>query len=505
MSKRAIIIGAGYGGMALANLLGKAGYKVEVYEKNQHLGGRIAAVKRDGFLFDLGPSWYLMPEIFEQYYSLFDTSANKRLDLLRFKPGYRVFFENKPSVDVMGDASIDRELFESIEPGAGKKLEKYVHRSTITYKIAVAYFLYNNFQRLRDVMRWQIIRYSFMMLPMALQSLDRYVSRIFRDIRLKQLLQYHMVFLGSSPFEAPAIYSLMTHLDFSSGVFYPRRGMLSLVDDMKSLGKDYDIAYHTNSEVEQIIVENSQAVGIRLSGGEEIRADIVVSNADTALTETKLLEPNHQTYPKKYWQRRQPGPGALLVSLGVRGSLDGLLHHNLYFVEKWRENFDDIYKNAIVPEHASVYVCNPTKTDPSLAPDGHENIFVLMPIPAGVSLDGTQEEQLAARAIDIISEQMGVADLSERIVSKHIFGPQSFESQFNAWQYNAFGGESHKLLQSVIFRTNNQSKKAKNLYYVGAGTLPGIGLPMCLISAQLTYKKITGDRRAGPLEKRDLA
>lgn len=505
MSKRAIIVGAGYGGMALANLLGKAGYKVEVYEKNQHLGGRIAAVKRDGFLFDLGPSWYLMPEIFEQYYGLFDASATERLDLVRFSPGYRVFFEGKPSVDVMGDVSQDRELFESIEEGAGKKLEKYVRRSTLTYSLAVQYFLYNNFERLRDVVRWPVMKYAWRMLPLALQSLDRHISRIFRDIRLKQLLQYHMVFLGSSPFEAPAIYSLMTHLDFSSGVFYPRHGMLSLVDDMKDLGEGSDITYHTNREVEQIIVEAGRAVGIRLRGGEEVRADIVIANADIAYSETKLLAPEYQTRPDAYWQKRQPGPGALLVSLGVRGKLDGLLHHNLYFVEEWRENFDDIYKNAIVPEHASVYVCNPTKTDPSLAPEGHENIFVLMPIPAGVSLDGTQEEELSERVVRIIAEHMNTPDLAERIVSKHIFGPRGFESQFHAWQYNAFGGESHKLLQSVIFRTNNQSKKVKNLYYVGAGTLPGIGLPMCLISAQLTYKKITGDRRAGPLEKRDLA
>lgn len=504
MSRRAIIVGAGYGGMALANLLGKAGYKVEVYEKNQHLGGRIAAVKRDGFLFDLGPSWYLMPEIFEQYYGLFDASATERLDLVRFSPGYRVFFEGNSPVDVMGDVTKDRDLFESIERGAGKKLEKYVRRSTRTYNLAVRYFLYNNFERLRDVLHWPVIKYAWMMLPLALQSLDGYVSRIFRDIRLKQLLQYHMVFLGSSPFEAPAIYSLMTHLDFSSGVFYPRRGMLSLVDDMKDLGSEYDITYHLKSEVTQVVVEDGRAVGIRLANGSRVDADIVISNADMAFSETRLLEPRHQTYSQKYWQKRQPGPGALLVSLGVQGALDNLQHHNLYFVQKWRENFDDIYTNTQIPKHASVYVCNPTKTDPTLAPEGHENLFVLMPIPAGVSLSRDEEGLLAERVIEILSEQMHVPNLRERIVSRHIFGPQSFEGQFNAWQYNAFGGESHKLLQSVIFRTNNQSKKVKNLYYVGAGTLPGIGLPMCLISAQLTYKKITGDRRAGPLEKRDL-
>ena len=504
MPKRAIIVGAGYGGMALANLLGKAGYKVDVYEKNQYLGGRISAVKKDGFLFDLGPSWYLMPEVFEQYYELFDASAKERLDIVRFSPGYRVFFEDKPSADVMADIEQDRKLFESIEPGAGEKLKRYVNRSTQTYNMAVKYFLYNNFERVVDVLRWPIIKHSWLMVVLLCMSLNGYVSRIFRDIRLRQLLQYHMVFLGSSPFEAPAIYSLMTHLDFSSGVFYPRRGMLSLADDMRALGSDYDITYHTNQEVVKIIVENGQAVGVQLADGSEALSDIVVSNADLAFSETKLLSEGSQTYPQRYWQKRQPGPGALLISLGVKGRIDNLRHHNLYFVKNWRENFDDIYRQAKVPEHASIYVCNPTKTDSSLAPKGHENLFILVPIPAGVSLDAESEARLADRIILTISEQMAIPKLSERIVSRHLFGPNSFESQFHAWQYNAFGGESHRLFQSVIFRTNNQSKRVSNLYYVGAGTLPGIGLPMCLIGAQLTYKKIVGDRRAGPLRSEGL-
>lgn len=504
MGKKAIIIGAGYGGMALANLLGKAGYSVAVYEKNQQVGGRISAVKRDGFLFDLGPSWYLMPEIFEQYYDLFNVSATQRLQVKRLTPGYRVFFENKPTVDIMGDVQKDRALFESIEQGSGKKFEKYVARSSRTYEVAVKYFLYNNFERFRDVVRWPVIKQFWFMLPLAFRTLDGYVSRIFRDIRLKQLLQYHMVFLGSSPFEAPAIYSLMTHLDFSSGVFYPRHGMLSLADDMKKLGETFDITYHLGEEVAQVVVENNRATGVKLEGGTQIKADIVISNADIAFSETKLLEPQYRTYPDAYWQKRQPGPGALLISLGVRGKLHNLTHHNLYFVEKWRENFKDIYSSAKIPEHASLYVCNPTKSDPSLAPQGQENLFILVPIPAGVSLSSKEEAVLTDRIIATVSSQMQIPDLTQRIVTKHIFGPRSFESQFHAWQYNAFGGESHKLLQSVIFRSGNRSKKVRNLFYVGAGTLPGIGLPMCLISAQLTFKKIIGDKTAGPLKNKDF-
>ena len=502
--KSAIIIGAGYGGMALANILGKAGYKVDLFEKNDYIGGRIAAVEQDGFLFDLGPSWYLMPEVFDQYYKLFGLEAAERLDLIRFSPGYKVFFENSSPVEIQGDVARDAATFESIELGAGKRLEKYVANSTRTYELAVRYFLYNNFTRIRDVIAWPVIRSAPHMLHLAFRNLDNYVRSIFRDQRLQQLLEYHMVFLGSSPFQAPAIYSLMTHLDFSSGVYYPKRGMLSLVEDMKSIGESYDISYHTSHEVAQIITKDKQAIGIELTDGKEHHADVVIANADLAFTETKLLQEVDQSFPESYWSRRQAGPGALLISLGVKGLLPHLRHHNLYFVSEWRRNFEAIYDNAEIPEHASIYVCNPTKTDPSLAPKNHENLFLLVPLPANVMLDALDQAALADRMIATISEQMDIPDLSDRIVSRHVFGPESFASKFYAWQYNAFGGESHKLRQSILFRTANRSKKLKNLYYVGAGTLPGIGLPMCLISAELTYKRITGDRQAGPLRPEDI-
>lgn len=502
--KTTIIVGAGYGGMALANLLGKAGYKVDVYEKNSQPGGRIAAIKKSGFTFDIGPSWYLMPEIFEQYYSIFGESANRRLDLMRFSPGYKVYFQNSHPVAMNGDVIKDKDIFESIEKGAGAKLEKYVEQSTEVYNAATRYFLYNNFLHIGDFVKWDIIKRSPRMLSLTFQNLDTYVRRSFRDIRLRQILEYHMVFLGSSPFQAPAIYSLMSHLDFKSGVYYPRRGMVSIVDDMISLGSRSDIAYHYDSDVREIIVENGVAKGIRLRSGETVYADVVVSNADLKFTETQLLSKNYQSFSETYWEKRQPGPGALLVSCGIRGKLPQLLHHNLFFVERWRENFDAIYVDKEIPDEASIYICNPTKTDKSLAPKGHENIFILMPIPAGVSLKKDQQDELANKVIDVFGRTIGEPKLRERVTNKLVFGPEDFKSQYNAWAFNAFGGESHLLKQSVIFRTPNKSKKVDGLYYVGAGTLPGIGLPMCLISAQLTYKRIVGNDKPGPLSMEDF-
>lgn len=504
MKQTAIIIGAGYGGMALANLLAKAGYAVTVYEKNLEAGGRIAAVHQNGYTFDLGPSWYLMPEVFEQYYELFDQSAEKRLDLLRFQPGYGVYFEQDPPLIIQGDIEQDAPTFDAIEPGAGAALTRYVRTSSLSYQLAVRHFLYNNFERLRDVIRWPIIKHSLRMLSLTTQTLDGYVSKHFRDRRLKQLLEYHMVFLGSSPFQAPAIYTLMSHLDFVSGVYYPRRGMLSLADDIQALGEGLDITYKFGQGVQEIIVNDGHAAGVRLDNGEEAHADLVISNADLYHTETSLLAPEHQSFPRNYWDTRQPGPGALLVSLGVTGKLPSLQHHNLFFVDEWRDNFRAIYEDKTIPKHASIYVCNPTKTDPTLAPKNHENLFLLIPIPSGVSLTSTQQQQLADTSVAAFSKAAGLPDLAERIVEQHLFGPQDFAERYNAWEFNAFGGESHLLRQSVIFRTPNKSRKIKNLYYVGAGSLPGIGLPMCLISAQLTFKKITGNRTAGPLSKEDI-
>lgn len=504
MKKKAAIIGAGYGGLALANLLAKAGYEVLVYEKNPSAGGRIQAVKQDGFTFDLGPSWYLMPEIFDQYYQLFDRSAEKELDLIRMSPGYKVWSEGHEPLIIHSDVDKDVATFETIEPGAGEKLRRYVSRSSQVYEVAVKYALYNNFTRVSDVLQWPLLRQLPTMLSLVWRTLDVHVSRWFRDLRLKQLLEYHMVFLGSSPFQAPAVYTLMSHLDFRSGVYYPRRGMMELVSSMERLGESLGVRLHYNSPVKRIVLEGNQATGVELMNGERIAADLVISAADIRHTESRLLPSAFRSYPEKYWQKRQPGPGALLVSLGIKGTLPNLQHHNLYFVRNWRENFAAIYETGTVPEHASLYVCNPSKTDPRLAPPGHENLFVLLPLPAGVTLTPEQELACTDKIIKILGEMTREPDLPKRIVSQFIYGPEQFGEQFNAWEYNAFGGESHLLRQSVIFRTRNRSKKVPNLYYVGAGTLPGIGLPMCLISAQLTYKRITRNHRYGPLAKEDL-
>lgn len=501
---KVIIIGAGYGGIALANLLGKKGYEVHVYEKNAKPGGRVGNYKADGYTFDTGPSWYLMPEVFAQYYELFGEDAEKELELQRLTPGYTVFFENEPPVTIQGNVDEDAKTFESLEAGAGERLYKYVEKSSLTYHLAVKKFLYSNFSHLSHFVKKEVFTHALAMLRLVFQPLDRYVSKQFHDRRLRQILEYHMVFLGSSPFQAPALYSLMSTLDFMSGVYYPKRGMYSLVESLMGLGQAYDITYHFSADVESILVENGAATGIRLAGGQTVGADIVISNADLHHTETQLVPAEYSSYPETYWQKRQPGPSALLMFMGVTGTLPMLTHHSLLFVDEWQENFRAIYEEGTLPHPASLYLCNPSKTDKSLAPKGHENLFVLVPLPSGVSLDEEMLEDLADDYVKQIGRMIDVPDFAKRVDYRACYGPDDFEIDYNSWLGGALGGQSHLLKQSAIFRTPNKSKKVANLYYVGAGTTPGIGLPMCLISAQLVMKRILGDNTSGPLHPEQL-
>lgn len=502
--KKVLIIGGGYGGLATANLFAKAGYDVMIVEKNNQLGGRTGQLHQDGFRFDTGPSWYLMPEVFEEYYDLFGLDVNKELALTRLTPGYKVFYQSHDPLTLQGDVEKDAETFEAIEPGAGDKLRAYVAASTVTYHLSLKHFLYTNFDRMYQLLHKDILLRAVKFLMLAATPLDRLVSKKFKDLRIRQILEYHSVFLGGSPFELPALYSLMSTLDFKSGVYYPKNGMYTLVESLKNLGDSLGVKFKLNAPVARIIVKDGEARGVELENGEILEADIVISNADLHHTETRLLDAPNRSYPESYWKKKQPGPSALLVSLGIKGALPTLEHHNLYFVDKWKENFEAIYKTKEVPADASIYICNPSKTDPSAAPKGHENVFILVPLPAHKALSEEEVSALYDTTLSVLSAITGDPDLERRIVTKDVVIPQTFDERFNSWAYNALGGQSHLLTQSAFFRTRNKSKKVKNLYYSGASTTPGIGLPMCLIGAQLVFKRVAGIHKGGPLNPEAL-
>jgi phytoene desaturase len=490
--KTVVVIGGGITGLATAGLLAREGHVVTLVEKQPTVGGRAGLLELDGFRFDTGPSWYLMPEVFDHFFTLMGTSAAEQLDLVKLDPGYRVYFEgHEQPIEVTSDRDENIALFESIEPGAGARLAKYLDSAADTYTMAKRRFLYSTFESFAPLLRGDVLGRMPRLARLLLQSLDSFAARTVRDPRLRQILGYPAVFLGSSPFQTPSMYHLMSHLDMTDGVYYPMGGFTRVIERIAALASEAGVEIRTSAPVSRILVSGGVAIGVELEGGDVIDADLVVSTADLHHSETKLLAPQHQTYPEKYWEKRVAGPGAMLLYLGVEGELPSLEHHTLLFARDWRHNFDAIFgETTSIPDVPSLYICKPSGVDPDVAPAGTSNVFVLVPIPADPSL--TQLEELGDQVIAQIADWTGTPDLAERIIVRRTVGPADFESDLNAWKGSALG-PAHTLKQSAFFRGANVSKRVEGLLYAGSSSIPGIGLPMCLISAELVLKRLRGD------------
>uniref|UniRef100_A0A942SXT2 Phytoene desaturase n=1 Tax=Neobacillus citreus TaxID=2833578 RepID=A0A942SXT2_9BACI len=510
--RRAVVIGGGISGLASAALLARDGFAVTVLEQRGQLGGRAGSWERDGFRFDTGPSWYLMPEVFDHFFQLLGTTADAELDLVKLDPGYRVYSEGHDEpIDLRADREANIALFESIEPGAGERMRKYLASAEDTYAMAVRRFLYTSFQDLRKLAAPDVLRRLPKLARLLLEPLSRFAGSAVRDRRLWQVLGYPAVFLGTSPYAAPSMYHLMSHLDLADGVLYPKGGITEVISAVERVARKEGAKVIAGAKVERIRVEDGHVTGVvhrdRRGVQHVAPADLVVSAADLRHTELQLLDAEHRTYPAAHWDKRDPGPSAVLVYLGVDGPVPGLLHHTLVFTEDWEQNFGAIFgKDRHVPDPASIYVCAPSETDPTVAPPGSSNLFVLVPLPADLSIgrggvDGAGDyevERIADRAIDVIAERAGVPDLRDRIRVRRTIGPRDFADDYNAWSGSMLG-PAHTLRQSAFFREKNVSGKVDGLYYAGASTIPGIGLPMCLISAEVLLKRIHGDTSTEPL------
>lgn len=514
---RAIVIGGGIAGLASAALLARDGHEVTLLEARDELGGRAGTWEADGFRFDTGPSWYLMPEVFEHFFRLMGTSTAEALDLVRLDPGYRVRFEGRPEpLDVPAGRAAATALFESIEPGAGARLDAYLDSADDTARLALDRFLYTDFANPRDLLAGAVLRRAARLATLLFQPLDRFIARRFRDPRLRQVLGYPAVFLGTSPSAAPSMYHLMSRYDLDEGVAYPMGGFGQVVAAVERVATGAGARLRTGVRVDRIVVDGGRAVGVDATDASgaplHLPADLVVSAADGHHVDTDLLPPTARTRTEAAWARTDPGPSAVLVLLGVRGRLPELRHHNLLFTADWAENFRLVLgpgrgtPGSGVPDPASLYVCMPSATDPSVAPEGHENLFVLVPVPADPGLgaggvDGAGDpavEHIADRAIAQLSDWAGVPDLGERVVVRRTIGPADFASWFHSYRGSALG-PAHVLRQSAFLRGRTASREVGGLFFAGATTVPGIGLPMCLISAELVAKAVRGDRDAGPL------
>lgn len=513
--RRVTVIGGGISGLATAALLAADGWSVDLLEQRDELGGRAGSWESNGFRFDTGPSWYLMPEVFDHFFRLLGTTAQEQLDLVRLDPGYRVFFEDEAApVDIRADRAENVALFESLEPGAGLALEEYLESAADTTTMAVDHFLYTSFDRPANLAHPDVLRRLPRLAGLLGRSLQAHVAARFRDHRLRQVLGYPAVFLGSAPSRTPSMYHLMSSMDLEEGVLYPQGGFSTIIDAVADLARAHGVRIRTGATVTQIETEQADGrkprvtgVTFRTSEGtERTEADVVVGASDLHHLETRLLPAHLQTYPESWWRRRDPGPGAVLAYLGVQGRVPELAHHTMFFTRDWDRNFDDVLgRPGRVPDPASSYVCRPSATDPSVAPEGDENLFILVPVPADVTLgrggvDGAGDpavEAAADAAIEQIAQWAGVPDLAERITVRRTVGPGDFAADLNAWSGGALG-PAHTLRQSAFLRGRNVSRKVDGLLYAGSSTIPGIGLPMCLISAELVLKRLRGDRSAGP-------
>jgi phytoene desaturase len=499
VKKKIIIIGSGIGGLGAAALLAKSGYDVTVIEKNANLGGRANIFEAEGYTFDMGPSWYLMPDVFEHYFKLLDEPISDHLDLVKLSPSYRVFFSNDeelPVVDIHSDLEKDLPLFEQLEPGITPKIKEYLKRSGEQYEMAKETFMYRNLGFSLDFLKWDVIKKGIELNPF--QTMQSYLNKWFKSERVKKILEYTLVFLGSDPAKTPAMYNIMNAIDFNMGVYYPKGGIYEIVKALVNINKKHGVQFMTNSPVSKIIVTKNKATGVLLDNGTTLEADLIISNADLWFTETHLLEKRHQTYPERYWEKAVLSPSAFIMYLGLDRELDILSHHNLRFGGDWKQNFKELFDTPQLPEDPSYYICKPTETDPDLAPPGTDNLYVLVPIPPGLKLSEDDMSSYRQKILDLMKTDLKLPAIEDYIVYERSYWSDDFRRDYNAYKGTALG-LAHTLKQTLN-RPLNYSKKVKNLYYVGAGTSPGIGMPICLISAELVYKRIQKIKTPKPLE-----
>jgi phytoene desaturase len=490
-----LIIGAGIGGLAAAARLARQGYQVTVLEKNTTPGGRVAALDLDGFRFDTGPTLFLMPAIFAETYAALGQRMEDYLDLVRLDPTYRVHFHDGTHLDLTSDLIQMREQLEAIEPGAFAAFLGYLSEGYAHYQLGLAHFVGRNFHSLLEY-------FSPKNLPLIwrLKALLRHAShtaRYFRDPRLQAAFSFQNMYLGLSPYHAPATYSLLQYTELADGVWFPRGGMYEVISSLTAIAEQLGVRVRYNAPVARIDVDGRRVAGVTLADGERLTADIVVANADLPYVYAQLL-PDDGTAARL--ATRRYSSSALMFYWGVRGERsDKLLHHNVFLADhRYRESFEEIFRDHGLPQEPSFYVCAPTRTDASFAPHDGDALMVLVPvghIDQARPQDWPALQDQARRAVLARLAGIGLADLADRITAEATLDPPAYERTLNLAKGAAFG-LSHNFTQVGYLRPHNRHPRYANLYFVGASTHPGTGLPLVLTSARLVVERVLNDYSA---------
>ncbi|MCZ8355528.1 MAG: phytoene desaturase family protein [Cyclobacteriaceae bacterium] len=479
------VIGSGFAGLSAAATLAKAGKEVTVYEKNESAGGRARKFEANGYLFDMGPSWYWMPDVFEQYFNYFGKTTSDFYNLKRLDPSYRIFFDNNEVLDVPAGVDALCAMFEKLEPGSIPLLKKFIEEGKYKYEVGINKLVRKPGLSLTELADADLFKGLFKL--HVFQSISTYVRKYFKNPKLVQLLEFPVLFLGATPQNTPALYSLMNYADLALGTWYPMGGMHKIVEAMVKIAEEQGVTFKYNTPVERIEMNGVRAKGLIVNHSFE-PYDYLVAGADYHHVEQNLIPEEFRRYDAAYWDKRVMAPSSLIFYLGVNKRLKNLLHHNLFFDQDFGLHAKEIYDNPAWPTNPLFYVCAPSITDDSVAPEGHENIFILVPVAPGLTDNQEIREKYYQLVMDRLEKLTG-QEIRSSVDYKRSYAHADFISDYHAFKGNAYG-LANTLLQTANLKPSIINKKINNLFYTGQLTVPGPGVPPSIISGQVVAEQL---------------
>ena len=484
---RVVVIGAGFSGLSCSCHLAKMGYKVTLLEKNDQSGGRARSYTDKGFTWDMGPSWYWMPDVFDHFFESFGKSTNDFYDLKRLDPSYKVVFQGS---EIRVPANMDEleALFDDIEPGSSKKLRRFLKQAKYKYDVGVKNLVYKPSRSLTEFLDAKLLLGILKM--DVFTSISKHVKKHFKDPRLVQLMEFPVLFLGATAQKIPALYSLMNYADLALGTWYPMGGMHQIVLGMESLAKELGVDIRLGEEVTDFTYENGKIKAVNTSK-ESYDADVIIGGADYQYIDQKILAPEYRHYSSKYWDTRKLAPSSLNFYLGLNKKIPNLKHHTLFFDEDFNKHAREIFDSPQWPSDPLLYVSVTSKTDPVVAPKDHENIFVLIPVAPDIEDTDEIREKYFEHIVNKLEKYTGES-IKEHIVSKRSFAHRDYMNDYHSFKGNAYG-LANTLMQTAILKPSLKNRKLKNLYYTGQLTVPGPGVPPSLISGEVVAKEIAKD------------
>jgi phytoene desaturase len=485
VGQKIIVIGSGFAGLAAATTLADQGHAVTVLEKNTTPGGRARQFVAEGFTFDMGPSWYWMPDVFEAYFNRFGKQVSDYYELVRLDPSYQIFFGQDDIMELPAGQGALSELFERYEPGSSAHLKQFLKEAAYKYEVGMKEFVHKPGNSIWEFADMRVVKSLFRL--QMFQSMSSHVRKLFKHEQLRQMLEFPVLFLGATPENTPAMYSLMNYADLVLGTWYPMGGMHQIVEAMVSLAREKGVSILCGEEVKEIRVIKGRVTGVQ-TAGHEYAADIVVGAGDYHHIEQELLALPYRQYDEAYWDQRTMAPSSLLFYVGLNKKLKGLHHHNLFFDEDFTRHAVEIYDEPAWPSKPLFYVCAPSVTDPAVAPAGCENLFILIP----TAPDLKDEAQIREKYYDIVMdrlEKLTGQRVRDAVVYRRSYAHRDFQADYHAYKGNAYG-LANTLLQTAFLKPKMRSKKVENLFYTGQLTTPGPGVPPSLISGQVVASEI---------------